>query len=306
MLTALRALGAGLVQVARAWDAAALVWLLTTIVALPLTIVLGSHLEAALGRQPAIDLNSEEIDANWWREYRTHAVGIETTFTPAIIGVAAPLDLLSALADGVPPPLALVAPLVAYAVLWALLWGALLPRFQHAERQPMAKAWRSAVRHFPQFLGITVLASVAVLGLYFTIHRVLFGPVYGALAARAESEAWVFGGRLALYIVFALLLTSVSLVSDYARVWLVAGGGQTIKDALRGAAHFMRRHIAPVSLLWLLSTGVFVLVLVAYGIADQQFRGWRSVVLAQGFIVARLTVRLVAAAAQVELFRRAE
>ena len=71
------------------------------LVTAPFALVVGSELQTALSNQPHIDRDAGEIDPEWWFEYREHASGLTATFTPVIIGFAAPLSNLSALLDGV-------------------------------------------------------------------------------------------------------------------------------------------------------------------------------------------------------------
>ena len=94
----------GLRQVARAPLLIVLTVIVTVAAAAPFALVLGAELRAALADQPPIALGSSEIDADWWNEFRSHADGLAATFTPTVIGFAAPLDNLSAIADGTRRP----------------------------------------------------------------------------------------------------------------------------------------------------------------------------------------------------------
>ena len=81
----LRAVASGLGQVIRAPLTVIAVLMLTVLTVLPFGLIMGSRLQAELNNQPPVMLGSEEIDADWWLEFRRHAEGLDATFTPAII-----------------------------------------------------------------------------------------------------------------------------------------------------------------------------------------------------------------------------
>ena len=301
-MTALRSFLDGLWQVVRAPGLILVVAFVTLVTMLPFALVLGERLRDALGHQPPINLDAEEIDAEWWMEYRARAQGLEATFTPAIIGFAAPLSNLSAVADGSPRPLALVLPVALYAVVWAFLAGGLLHRVDQRHRIGSRAFVRSGLRHLPQFVAITLAAALVAALLYLTVHAVLLGPVYEWGAARAGSERNAFFLRVAFYLVFGALLATVSIVADYARVNCVRAERVSLADACRGAMTFVRAHQAAVIGVYVLTGALFVLLLILYGLADRRFGGWRGVVVGQAYIVARLAIRLTSLASEMQLF----
>ena len=303
MRTAFRAFGSGLGAVARAPGMLILVFVATLLTVLPFGVMLGQEIASALAHQPPIDLAAQEIDAEWWLEYRRHATGLASTFTPAVLGFAAPLENLSALLDGTARPWALAVPVVVYGVVWAFLWGVVLQRFHHRRRFGFADVFAAGARHFLPFVTISVAAGALVLVLFRTVHPLLFGPIYDAITTRADSEPVAFAGRVGLYLVFGALLAVVSLVADYTRVALVVRNTRSISDGFVSSAYFLRAHPAAIVTLLLLSGVVFAAAFVLYGVADLRFGGWRAVLLGQAFIVGRLGLRLVSAASQVSLYK---
>lgn len=306
-LKAVRAFGAGLWTVCRSPLLIAGVTLVTLASAVPFGLVLGARLQASLANQPPIALGAGEIDGEWWMEFREHARGLEATFTPTIIGFAAPLDNLSAILDGSPRPLALAGPVALAGLLWAFLWGGALHRFAQGRAIGLRAFCAAGLRHTPRFVMISLAAAVVYLLLYLTVHAVLFGPVYHWLASLASSERDAFFFRAALYAVFGALLMTVTLVADYARVSAVSSGAASVRDAIELGARFVRSHAGSAVTLYLLSGALFVALLVVYGSVDiyggTRIGGWRGVVVGQAYIVARLTIRLAGAAAQMRLFQ---
>jgi hypothetical protein len=309
-MKAVRALLAGLSLVLRAPVLLASVVVVMMLAAAPFGVVLNGRLQASLDSQPPISLDSGEIDPEWWMEFRAHARGLESTFTPAIVGFAAPLSNLSAVLDRTPQSLALAGPVALAAVVWAFLWGGLLARFLAGHGRGPRAFWASGVRHFPRFAAIALVAAAVAGLLYLTVHPLLFGPVYDALAAMASSERAAFFWRVALYAVFGSGLAAVSLVADYARVSLAAAEAGTVGQALAASRRFIAANVGSVATLYLLSGALFALLLTAYGVAEiyggTRVGGWRGVAAGQAFVIGRIAIRLVSIAAEASLWQGAQ
>jgi hypothetical protein len=306
MSAAIRALLDGLWTVVRAPLVLMLLVFVTVATAVPFALVVGDRLRTALGNQPPINLDATEIDAEWWMEFRAHAQGLEATFTPAVIGFAAPLDNLSALVDAAPRPLAILLPVAIYALVWCFLLGGLIERFSRRTGISARDFLQAGRRHLPTVLALTTLALLSSLVLYATIHPWLFGPVYEWLASRLPTERDAFVGRLSLYAIFVGLLAVVSAVADYARIGVVMSSGAVgFRGGLTSGVRFVRAHWPAVCTLAVLSGGLFVALLVLYGVADRRLGGWRGVILGQAYIVARLGLRATVLAAQVRLVQQA-
>lgn len=307
MIRAAQSLAAGLWQVLRAPLLVAIVVVMTMAAAAPFGAILGSQLQQSLANQPPIALGSGEIDADWWAEFRAHAEGLAATFTPAVIGFAAPLDNLSALLDGDRRPLALAGPVALTALIWAWLWGGILHRFNLGRGVSPREFVSAAFAHTPRFVVISAAAAVAQLVLYLTFHPLLFGPVFNALVANIDSERTAFFIRVVLYVVFGIPLVLVALAADYTRVGLVATGPIRLRDPFGDGVGFIKRNLGAVLMLYLLTGMLFVALIVFYGTGDiyggSRVGGWRGVLIGQAYIVARLVIRLTFAASEMQLFK---
>lgn len=306
MSRAVRAMVGGIGMVVRAPILLVAVSITMLAAALPFGLVLNSRLQASLANQPPIALGSGEVDADWWMEFRAHAQGLEATFTPTVIGVAAPLDNLSALLDGTARPLALAGPVALAGLVWAFLWGGILHRFSLGRAQGPRGFLEAGWRHLPHFAGISLVAAVATLILYLTVHALLFGPVYGWLAGVLPSERDAFAGRLVLYLVFGAVVAAVGLVADFARVMLASGEATSFGEALAAGAEFVRGNMVAAAALYILVGLMFVAGLAGYVALEvyggTRVGGWRAVAIGQAYIMARLALRLTLAASQVRLF----
>ena len=306
MIHALRALGSGLRTVLTAPLLVIVVTMVTALAAVPFGVVLGSQLRDALANRQPVYLGTAEIDAEWWMEFREHAEGLAATFTPAIIGFAAPLGNLSAVLDGSSRPLVLLGPVLLSLLVWAWLWGGLLTRFAAGGRPGPRAFWRNARQHVVTFVAISLAAAVVHLALYLIVHAVLFGPVFNWLSSSVATERAAFAWRVALYAIFGACLMAVSLMADYARISVVARQQPGVRAAFASAWAFLRAHAVPAVSLYLLTGLLFIILLAIYGTAEvhggSRLGGWRSILVGQGYIVARLAIRLTLAAASVRLY----
>jgi hypothetical protein len=299
------ALGGGLVRVVASpllVGAAVVAMLLVTV---PFALVVGSGLQPALSNQPPINRDAGEIDPEWWFEFREHARGLAATFTPTIIGFAAPLGNLSALLDGEPPPLVLLLPFLLAIVVWSFLWGAALELFAHG---PVRFGFLTAgARTFKRFFVISIVAAAVLVLVYVSIHALLFGVVAPKLEASAATERTAFMLRGVAYLIFGLALMILSLTADYARVAIVMESAGSPLDAFREGARFVRSHLGSAVALYVLTGLLFVALLVVYGYVDvyggSRVTGWRGIAIAQAYIVARLVIRLTFGASEVRLYR---
>lgn len=307
-MIALRAFFEGLGAVLRAPLVLAAVLLLTLLAALPFGVVMSSRLQAALADQPPVTPGSEEIDADWWLEFRRHAEGLEATFTPTIIGFAAPLDNLSAVLDGTPRPWALALPMAIAIVVWAFLWGGLIQRFCTGGRRGSRPFVAEGFAWLPSFAAVSVAAAIAQLVLYLTVHALLFGPIFSALAALTERERDAFLIRLALYLVFGAGLAAISLMADYTRIDLATGASPSLGRAVKAAGAFLARHWAAVAALFIMTAGLLGMLMVVYGVGEayggSRVAGWRGIAIGQAFIVLRLAFRLTFVATETRLYEQ--
>lgn len=307
MNRATRSLVAGLWMVLRAPILVAVVVVITMAAAAPFGAMLGSQLQQSLSNQPPIALGSGEIDADWWAEFRAHAEGLAATFTPTVIGFAAPLDNLSALLDGDRRPLALIGPVMLTALIWAWLWGGILHRFDVGRGVSLREFVSAAFAHLPRFVLISAVAAAAQLVLYLTIHPLLFGPVFNVLIANVDSERTAFFIRAGLYGLFGIPVVLVTLAADYTRVGLVATVPIRLRDHFGDGVGFLKRNLGSALVLYVLTGMLFVALLAFYGTGEiyggSRVGGWRGVLVGQAYIVCRLVIRLTFAASEMQLFK---
>ena len=297
----LRALLAGIGDVLRSPLLLVGVAVVTLLSVLPFAAMLESRLQASLSVQPHVSLDETEIDPEWWMEFREYAHGLEATFTPAVLGFAATLDGISSVLDGNAIPNGIIQPLVVSMLIWAFLWGAVLTRFNRS-----GSFFRGGLYHFAPFVIIAILAAIANLILFLTVHRVLFGPVHAFLVGLTSTERDAFLIRVVLYFVFFSLIALVSLIADYARVAAVVHRTSSIGSMVRGSTAFVRARFGAVVGLFILTGAIFVAATAAYGalevVGGSEVGGWRAVAIGQAYVFVRLAIRLTFAASELRLF----
>ena len=77
-------------------------FLVTLMVALPLSLALRGMIEAQLGTSLVADSVASGVNYDWWQEFSAQAAGLGKTFGPSLIGFGAVLQNLSGLLDNVP------------------------------------------------------------------------------------------------------------------------------------------------------------------------------------------------------------
>ena len=280
-MSPVRAFIDGVLTVARAPLVIAAVSVVMIALTLPFAAALGAGLEAALVSQPPVVLAETEIDADWWREFRNHTRGLAATFMPAVIGVAAPLENISALLDGRPPQRALLAPLAVSMAAWAFLWGGILTRYYERRAIGVRAFITTGLALFARFAGIACVAVVIVALLFLALRPHRFGP---------------------LFLVPAVF---VGLSADYARAALVAGHASSLSEALQRGARFTAGHLISTLAIAALAAVLLVGITALYTAVELSgaidVMSWRAIVLGQLYILARLAIRLVGAASALRL-----
>lgn len=277
---------------------------ITVITAVPFAFVIETPVMRSLAMQPAAPaISPSEIDAEWWQEFSRHTAGLAATFTPAVLGFAAPLDSVSALLDGTRPPLAMAVPIGLSMLVWAFLWGGVFNRF--ATGVTSAAAFVSAgSRYFARMSVITVIAALVSVGLYATLHTLLFAGIYDQVASRVAAERDAFAIRVILYAVFGSALVLANAVFSFARVFVVAEDKSATAAIARGWSE-VRQRFASVAGIYVIYIAIFAILMIGYAALElmggSRVGGWRAVVVGQAFVVVRLALRLALGGSQVRL-----
>lgn len=270
------------------------VWLVTTLVTLPLAAVLHDDIVTHLGPSTMAERALEGWDLDWTGEFASQAQGVSATFTREIVGAAGLVATLSRIFDGERPAPALAGAIAIYLGTWIFLSGGIIDRLARARPLGGAMFVALSARYFPRLLRLAVLAGAVYWLLFQTMHPLLFGPVFDSLTRDVARESYALGILAALYLVFALCLGLVSLVVDFTRVRLVVDDRRSVLAAIAAAVRFIRRRFRRVAGLYALN----VLALVVAARLWMQIAGdatspdWLVLFGAQIYLVVRIWGRM--------------
>ena len=285
------------------------VWVMTTLVSLPLTLAMRTEIASHLGNSLAADAAARGMNYEWMQEFAGQATGLGTTFRPTIVGFAAVLDNLSAYMDNVRRPAAIAGASGAYALLWVLCSGGIIDRYAHGRAARGTGFVSSCGRFFFRFLRLAVVTLVVYGLLFGVLHPWMFNTVYPRLVRGVDLERTAFMIRAGLYLIFGLLLAAANVVFDYAKVRVVVEDRRSVLVALATSFRFIRGNPAAALGVYLLNVMLFALTLAAYAFIAPSAGGigimvWAGFVIGQAYIAGRLCVRLLFLASETALFQR--
>ncbi len=298
----------GWARVARAPAVLVCVVVLTMLGAVPFAFTLRATLATHLGASQAAQQAAAGVNYDWWQEFLSQASGVGATFSPRIVGFAATLDSLGAVADRRRETTALVGLLAAYVVVWTALIGGIVDRYAR-QRPTRAHGFAAASgTFFLRFLRLGVVSSLVYGWLFLYLHPWLFDERIADLTRGLDSERTAFAWRAAGYAVFGALVVSANVIFDYAKIRMVVEDRRSALGGLAAGCRFVWRHAAAVAGLYAANTFVFlglvaVWALVAPGVPAEGPGMWAAFLLGQGFVVARLAAKLHFLASQTALFQ---
>jgi len=284
------------------------VWVLTLLVSLPLTVALRGMLEQHLGRSLAAGTAASGVNSDWMQEFADQATGLGVTFKPTIIGFGAVLDNLSAFLDNTTRPVVIVGAAAAYIVLWIFVAGGIIDRYARDRATRALGFFASSGVFFFRFLRLAVVQWMVYAALFGVVHPWLFDDLFPRLTHAMTVERTAFFMRVALYLVFGVLVGLSMLVFDYAKVRAVVEDRRSMLGALTAALRFIRHNAGAAVTVFLANVAVFAAVvglyaIVAPGAGRSGLLMWLGFALSQLYILARLWVKLTFWASETALFQ---
>jgi hypothetical protein len=299
----------GLRRVAAAPAVIVGIYAITLLAALPLALSLRDALQDHLGSSLAAGEAADGVNYDWWQEFSGQASGIGTTFTPTIIGFATTLDSVSGLLDrrGLSTPI--VWALAVYLASWVFVTGGILDRYARGRRLGAFAFFAASGTFFFRFIRLGGAAAVAYWFLFAYVHEWLFAKWYVNVTRDIPLEPTVFYWRVLMYAIFVALLAAVTLAFDYAKVRAVVEDRRSMTGALIAALRFIVRNPSRVIGLYAINVGLFLAVVAGWALINQGAGGagvwmWTGVAVSQGYILARLIVKLQVLASETALFQR--
>lgn len=288
-----------------------LLFIINLLFSLLLAIPMYNSLKDSFGYSEAGDRMAEGFDYLWWEEFRDQSRGLETTFTPSIIGKGAILNNLEGLARMrflSLPPIILIAG-VLYIILHTFLAGGILSIFKEKTLKfTMEKFFRGAGKYFFPFILLT-LSSWIFFYAVVTIFGSGFNFIVRDVSRNSLSEIPPFYLGLLFNVILLFLFFFIQMVFDYARIKIVLEDHSNIFKTALNALSFVLKH--PLStlglyyLIFFISFVVSVLYILFKEIIPQST--WPGVLIAfflqQLFIFAIIWLRCCLYSSQMELYR---
>jgi len=304
----MRACREGMRRVNRAPAVLLGVWALTLLVSLPLTAVVRGMLAQHLGSSLAADTAASGVNYDWMQEFSDQATGLGVTFKPTIIGFGAVLDNLSAFMDDIERPVVIVGAASFYILLWIFVAGGVIDRYARDRATRAHGFFATSGVFFFRFLRLAAVQWIVYAFLFGWMHPWLFDRLYPRMTHETSVERTAFVARVALYLVFGVLIAAATMIFDYAKVRAVVEDRRSMIGAITGALGFIRRNCGAAVSLFLANFALFVIVaglyaLVAPGAGRTGASMWIGFAIGQLYVIGRLWVKLVFWASETALFQ---
>jgi len=281
--------------------------LATSAATLPAAAMLASSIEEQLGDSLTASTVASGVDLRWWDEFSAQAG--TRSFSPAIIGGAAPVSTFADLLDGNGPPVEVLGALSLGLLVWTFLSGGLLDRYARRRRTGARGFFGACGVFFFRFLRLGLLAGMAYAFLLGPAHAWLFDTVYPWVTRETSVERTAFLWRLIFYAIWLTPVLLVNLVVDYAKVRAVVEDRHSVIGAAVAAGRFIARHPAAVAKVYGANATIAAVVLLAYIVIAPDGRGgdWRllaALAVGGAYLLARLAVRLAFLTSAMALLER--
>jgi hypothetical protein len=283
-------------------------WALTLLVSVPMAVAMRGMLAQHLGSSAAGDAAASGANYDWMQEFADQASGLGVTFKPTIIGFGAVLDNLSAFIDNTTRPIVIVGAASVYIVFWIFLAGGILDRYARDRATRTVGFFASCGAFFFRFLRLGAIQWMVYALLFGVMHPWLFDRLYPRITHEVTVERTAFLARLALYLVFGVLVAACSMIFDYAKVRAVVEDRRSMLSAVAQAIGFIQRNYAAAVLLFLANFALFAVVVAFYGLiapgaGSTGLSVWGGLFVGQLYVVARLWVKLVFWGSETALFQ---
>ena len=287
------------------------IYFITLLAAAPLAAAIGFGISEHLGSSLIANDVADSVSYDWWQEFASQGslLTLASTFTPSILGFATTLDSVSGLLDKRPIVPAIALALCLYLLVWVFLQGGILDRYARGRRIGAHGFFAASGIFFLRFLRLGVAAGTAYWFLFAYVHEWLFAKWYVNITRDIPVERTAFYWRLLMYAIFTALLALTATVLDYAKVRAVIEDRRSMSGALIAAIRFIVRNPWRVTGLYLTNTVLFLAVVGIWALIDPGAGGsgasmWAGVLVSQGYILARLIVKLQVLASATALFQR--
>jgi len=299
----------GIRRVLRAPALVLVLWICSLTITIPPAIALNAGVATHLGSSIEAEAAAEGTNYDWMQEFRAQAGPLGRSLRTDVIGFAAVLDNSSALADlNVRPMVVVISAVVFAGLVWFLSPGIMC---RLALDTPLGAGPILGVAGTFGFRMAKLGGVAAVMygALFMSVHPWLFDDVFDRMTRELTVERTAFFLRLALYVLFFLLVAAVNVVFDFARVRSVVEDRRSTVASIASGARFIRNNARVACGVYLLNVASFLLVVGAYAVVAPGARGggwnmWYAFILGQAYVAARLAVKLAFWSSEIAALQR--
>jgi len=285
-------------------------WLFNFVMALPLALVMSGQIESSLGASLIHEKLRHGFDIDWHEEFAHNANDLGKTFSPAVIGIGPFLGNLEAWLNGslFAGNTGIIGLGAGYMIVWMFLLGGILERLaQHDERLTMERFFSASGRYFLRFILLFLLSAVFYVLIFTFAAPALFSFIANA-TRDTTVERNVFFMVAGAYAIIALLLATVNMAFDYAKISTVVNGQRHMLAAAAEGFRFVFAHPAKAFGLYLvlglflaLALGLYSLIAPGAG-QTSGLAIFLAFLAGQIFLVIKLIARLTFYGGQMALY----
>jgi hypothetical protein len=303
--------GRGFMATGRVSKMVLFLFVVNLLFSLLLAIPMYNSLKDSFGRSEAGSRMAKGFDYVWWEEFRDEANGLETTFSPSVIGKGAILTNLENLIQMrfySLPPILLVFGLF-YIILHTFLAGGILTIFnQDAPKFTMKEFIQGAGSHFLRFFGLMLFSWLFIIAIGVFLQEG-FISIVSEISSNSLSEVTPFFIELGFSALTFILLLFIQMVFDYARIKVVLEESRNIiKSTLEALAFVFKYPFSTFGLFYLIflfQVAVTVIYILLKEIIPQFNFPWvlAAFLIQQLFIFAVIWVRCLLYSSQMQLYK---
>jgi len=309
-MTIISAIRDGLRRVTASPKLILFLWLFNFAMALPLALVMSDQIESSLGASRIQEKLRNGFDIDWYEEFAHNATELGKTFSPAVIGVGPFLGNLEAWLNGslFAGNTGIIGLGAGYMIVWMFLLGGILDRFaRRNEPLAMEQFFRASGRYVLRFIILFLLSAV----FYFFIFTGVAPALFSFIADSTRDttvERNAFFLVAGAYASIALLLATVNMAFDYAKIATVVKGHHNMFVAAFDGFRFVFAHPTQAFGLYLvlgiflaLALGLYSLIAPGAGQASD-LAIFLAFLVGQIFLVTKLAARLTFFCGQMALY----
>jgi len=284
---------------------------LAALLAIPMYI----SLHEAIGTSGVRDELMQGFDHEWWTEFNFHAEGLEKTFRPSLSGgFGAIFDNVELLLTGKFTSFGTGIFIfgVTYVFVSAFMNGGIIGLFAEEKRKfSTSRFFSNAGLYFHHFFALALTAMLLFLLVYKAFSSALFGAL-GSFTAEWLSDRAAWFVNLIGYVVLLLIVIFFNMIFDYAKIILVVEKKESSWLCIWYSLKFSARHLANAGGLYLLLILVGVGLTLVFALLDSLINPSQvlvliiAVIFQQGFIIAKIWLRLNFYGAQLSYYNQGQ